>query len=47
MLQIAHLVIISRDAIVRTVDGVVDCIQVVQDLPCGIDVGLAPIKVTK
>ena len=42
-----HLVIISSDSIVRAVDGILDCIYVVQNLPRSIDIRFAPFEITK
>ena len=42
-----HLVIISRNAIVRPVDGILNRIYVVQDFPCSINIRFAPFEITK
>ena len=42
-----YFVIVSSDAIVRAVDGILDTICVVQDLPCSINIRFAPFEITK
>jgi len=42
-----HLVIVSSDAIVCAVDGILDSICVVQDLTCSINIRFAPFEITE
>ena len=42
-----HLVIVRRDTIVSAINGILNCVQVIQDLPRCINVRLAPFEITE